>query len=189
MAKQPSRSGKNVAALSWAALILLIPAVLYITHVTRQLHEVTQQNLRILGTAADRIEVVLDNAEDTAKSLVKDLGFACEFLKRQPRLKLVESELQPGSVSTCEDLRNKKPKPAEITTVLQPKESGFHLLVSNRQKTDPEGAYNSTADLHFSLRVDLDQVLDEVPFDGAFAHLLIADDTGNVVVQKGTVLG
>ncbi|MCP4660379.1 MAG: hypothetical protein GY856_33680 [bacterium] len=103
----------------------------------------------------------------------------CEDLQKEGEQKKIEQKKIEQKKS-----EQKKSEPGTITTGFQAEESELHLLVSI-----PRADSNNHDKLSFRLRVNLDQVLDEVPFDGAFAHLLIADDTGNVVVQKGTVLG
>jgi len=212
-----SRQGKRAAVLSWVALVILIPAVLYVSYVMEQLHQVTRQNLRTLDTAAGRIEAVLETARKNARNLAGELEFACQFLDRQPRLRLVKPDsckklpkrrfpedvkikLEPHGLELLlsgpwdrgdGDAQRKPAKPIE--DAVRRDEDGATAPPTEAPKPAPQDTDAGTRDAEdqrpmFKLSVDLDEILKELPFDRSFDHLLIANAAGNIVVQNGVHL-
>ncbi len=183
--EQKTRLGKSLtrrrwlAPVSWVVLLLGVPSLLYVAYVAGKLQDLSEHNLRTLGNAAGQIERALDNAGATARNLAKDFGYACEFLLRQPRLSLVE----PTHCTDLEDFQ----KSDQAESRLEAAAGGRLLLVTDIPDLSSADLADtgSSPGTSFQLEVRLDQILADVPLEGAFDHLVIVEGDGQVVVQRG----
>lgn len=145
----------RIALLSWVLLLATVPTAAYVVHVFSNISEVQDSNLRTLAKAADITRQILENSVDTVTNLAASKGYACEFLRRQTRLAL------PAGKS-CSDV---KPSPGS-TAMLEAGTSSIQIKFGDQV-----------------FDVQLDRILDEIPFGDDLDFLLIVNETGQVIRQ------
>jgi len=148
--------------LTWTLLLIVLPVSFYGMHVFGQLSDVRKDNLRTLSKAADQTAQNLDNLVVNVRSLADKCGFVDEFVRRQPRLALLDK-------SGCTAAGDR-------TAQLRVSESGIEIWSTQTPAVDQNQAY-----LKFGVR--LGDLLAEIPFGDVLDLLLIADGSGKVIAQ------
>jgi hypothetical protein len=123
-----------------------------------------------LSKAADRTAQSLNGLVVNVRSLGDKCDFVDEFLRRQPRLALIEKHDCPKAGGDTTAQLKVSEDGIEIWSALTP--TGDHA---------PEGDEKLPAYLKFGVR--LRDLLAEIPFGDALDLLLIADGTGKVIAQ------
>ena len=157
---EPSRSHRPVEGLKKVfglLALIFVPAGIYALHVIGQLEHIREHNLRGLDNAAQAAQALIENARTNVRNLLADQDYACTFFERQMRLRLVEPE-------DCTDLAG-----LTIGTDLP----RLNVVGSRLQIVGGPG---------LRIEVVLEDLLQEIPFAGAFDQLLI-------VSQSGALLG
>ena len=156
---------RSLGLIGGLIAILAIPAGGYGLYVVDQLRDVEKQNLRTLAKAAGTVEAIVENLRTNVESLAGDPSFACDFQRRQTRLRLVTPKncSLVGKLDTAEDT---------VRIDIESGKDGLQFTV----KGDGESPTMTWA-------IRLDQVLAEIPFGNSMDVLLIADKKGRVVKQ------
>lgn len=159
--------------------VLAIPAGGYAFYVIDQLREVEEQNLRTLAKAAGTVESLVKNFQSNVESLAGEPSYACEFQRRQSRLRLVRPQ-------KCEDIAARDATDYTTEARIESGAEGLTFTVrsnserNNATEEDAAGAKNQDA-MVWAIRFD--RVLSEIPFGRGMDVLLIADRSGRVVKQ------
>lgn len=164
-----SSSRRGTSPILVLLLLLLIPACLiYLTIFLRQLEEIGGRNVRLLDTAATRIEKVVENSLRNVKNLANDPSFVEDFDVRQPFLvlrKLVWRKENGGQTDTGRT-------DPETRLLLQEDELFITIEALGED----------------AFRIDFDEILAQIPLD-VFSGLLVADEHGKVIHRSPEWVG
>src|SRR5882672_7975868 len=163
------------ALLPWMLVLAVIPAGIYLLHVYDQVEQVRAINLRTLAKAARATGEILENSVGTVRNLSQNLTYACEFVRRQPRLKLNDD---------CAKI--KPPAGAGKRSATEPATATATLGIDPTSKVQIELRDVGLSDVvkqPVVFEVNLDTILGDIPFGSAVDLVLIIDKDGNVLRQ------
>jgi hypothetical protein len=185
-AKKFRSSTKFLGLIGSLLVILALPVGGYALYVVNQLKEVEAQNLRTLAKAAGAVETLVENFRKNIENLAREPKYACDFQRRQTRLRLVS----PGSCDEIDDPGYRYDPKAKITSehadlqlsvFLTKTESGLKTNTVNAVAGEEKSKVTANAFMTWTIRFD--QVLSDIPFGKGMDVLLIADHVGKVVKQ------
>jgi hypothetical protein len=157
-----SRPARGLQVLIVLLVSIILPSAIYASYVLGQLGHIREQNLRGLESTAQSVSEVLDNTRNTVLNLGKDIPYACEFFRRQLRARLVEP--------TCQELASEGEK------AFDPEKLRFDVSSGT---IEIAGKLNSNKPLR--IQVQVDTLLEEVPFGSVFDRLMIVDNRGKLL--------
>ncbi len=176
------RGLKSGAVLGFGAVLLIgVPALAYLYSFQQKGGELEDQTLTLLGVSAERLESRVENARWTAENLASDPSYACEYLERQPLLSLarVGTETTPD----CEHLeaRHTLGPRASVARLSAGKR---HMVIEVADSGDPGDGVQGEKTGGFTLGLELEPLLAELPLGDDFDQLLVLDDTGSVAASR-----
>ncbi len=186
--------------LGWIAILFVVPAVLYIAYVVDQVREIEGYSIRLLNSAALRLEELLGASETTIESLTKDFRFAESLPDRQPFLgpaKISDGleDLSNWETELRKKLTEQGPDPSSAEEVRRPDVQvttgffidEFDLLLGAQVKFSAspfEGEPKPPKTSRFAFRVLVGELFDRLYFGDVFDTLVLADAGGKVVLER-----
>ncbi len=197
---RPRLSPGSKLVLGWIAILFVVPAVLYVAYVVDQVREIEGYSVRLLNSAAQRLEGLMGGSETTIESLTRDFRFAASLPDRQPFLGPAKISEALGDLTAWEKQLRKKlqeqsPGSSPAAVLHRPElklatgffVDEFDLLLGAQVKfsTPPsEGEPARPETARFAFRVLVEELFDRLYFGDVFDTVVLADAEGKVVLEQ-----